>query len=363
VRSTPGRFRAGDVSVAAGLSLLLVTLVLVAPDGPAATPGLVVALLCAVVQGATVAFVRSWPEAAMAVAVAAGVGLEALAPGTGWLGQVAAVLACYTRRRTPRRSLWVLAVLVAATPWKLVAGDWRIMALAAAGPALGWSLGELGRTRALRRADQQRRIVLQERHRIARELHDVLTHTVSVIAVQAAAAEDVFDRRPDQARRALGTIATAARSTLAELRVLLHTMSADDRGEAGPQPGLAELGTLVTALASTGLRVELRADLREVPAAVGLSAYRIVQESLTNTLRHSQATHAEVVVRCEPEVLRLEIRDAGPARAVGRVSGSAHRGIVGMRERAQLLGGTLRAGPLPGGGFQVSADLPLEQAA
>jgi len=357
------RERIAGLSGAIVLALLLVTLVLVTPGGPATTAGRIVAVGCALVQAGTVAFVRRRPEAAMAVAVAAGIVIEALAPQVGWLGQVAAVLACYARVRPPRRSLWVLALLVAGTPWKLVDGDWRNLLLAAAGPALGWTLGELGRTRALRREDQRRRIVLQERERIARELHDVLAHTVSVIVVQAAAAEDVFDRHPEQARKALGTIATAARSTLAELRALLQTMSADDSGDVRPQPGLAQLEALATALGATGLRVELRTDLREVPAAVDRSAYRIVQESLTNTLRHSQATRAEVTVRCGRDALLLEVRDDGPARAAGRVDGSAQRGIVGMRERAHLLGGSLEAGPAPGGGFRVRADLPLEPAA
>jgi signal transduction histidine kinase len=259
--------------------------------------------------------------------------------------------------------LWVLALLVAGTPWKLADGDWRNLLLAIAGPALGWALGELGRTRALRREEQRRRIVLQERERIARELHDVLAHTVSVIVVQAAAAEDVFDHRPEQARRALGTIATAARSTLTELRALLQTISADDPGAGRPQPGLAQLAELASALGATGLRVELRTELRELPAAVDRSAYRIVQESLTNTLRHSRATRAEVTVRCGADALVLEVSDAGPARAAGRVAGSGQRGIVGMRERAHLLGGSLEAGPAPGGGFRVRADLPLEPAA
>jgi signal transduction histidine kinase len=357
------RDRISGIAGAVVVALLLVTLVLVAPGGPGTSPGLVLALGCALVQAATVAFVRVRPEAAMAVAVLAGVGLEVLAPNVGWLGQVAAVLACYARVRAPRRSLWVLGLLVAATPWKLVDGDGGSVLLAAAGPALGWTLGELARTRALRREDQRRRIVMQERARIARELHDVLAHTVSVIVVQASAAEDVFDRRPEQARQALGTIAVAARSTLAELRMLLQTMNADEPGAGGPQPGLAQLGSLAAALGATGLRVDLRTELRELPAAVDLSAYRIVQESLTNTLRHSQATRAEVTVRCEPAAVLLEVRDDGPARAVGRVDGSAHRGIIGMRERAQLLGGTLDAGPLPGGGFRVRADLPLGSAA
>jgi signal transduction histidine kinase len=347
-----------ETSVAAGLFVLLAVLVVVTPGGPRTPAGLTAGLLLALVQAGSVAFIRRWPEPAMGVAILAGVGLEALAPDIGWLGQVAAVLACYARLRPPRRSLVVLALLVAATPWKLAGGDWRNVLLAVAGPALGWSLGELGRTRRLRREDEQRRIAAQERDRIARELHDVLAHTVSVIVVQAAAAEDVFDRRPDLARKALGTIGSAARSTLAELRVLLQSASADD--DAGPQPGLAQLDTLTDSLRSTGLRVELRRDDTDLPAAVDLSAYRIVQESLTNTLRHSQATLAQVSVRCADGTVRLEISDDGPARPAGRTGESGRRGIVGMRERARLLGGTLDAGPTPGGGFRVRADLPLE---
>jgi signal transduction histidine kinase len=363
---TPARLsreRIVDLSVAGGLSAVLVTLVLVTPGGSGSSLGRAVAIVCAVIQGASVAWIRRSPEQAMGIAILAGAGIEALAPNVGWLGQSAAVLACYARVRPPRRSLWVLALLVAGTPWKLTHGDWRTMMLAIAGPVIGWSLGELGRTRQLRREDEERRIIAQERARIARELHDVLAHTVSVIVVQATAAQDVFESRPDLAHRALTSIDSAARATLAELRVLLQTMSADtDATPDAPQPGLAQLDALATSLRATGLRVVLEQDAVDPPppAAVDLSAYRIVQESLTNTLRHSQATRAHVTVRCADGSIRVEIRDDGPPRAAGRVDGSGRRGIVGMRERARLLGGTLDAGPLPGGGFRVRADLPLE---
>ena len=355
--------RRADVVVAGVLFAVLASLVAVTPGGPGSAAGSAAAFALAAAQAGAVAWMRRHPERAMAAGVLAGVGLEALAPNIGWLGQVAAVLACYARLRPPRRSLWVLALLVAATPWKLAAGDWRNLLLAIAGPALGWSLGELGRTRALRREDAERRVVAHERARIARELHDVLAHTVSVIVVQAGAAEDVFEARPDLARKALGAIEAAARSTLAELRILLQTMSADQQPEPdAPQPGLGQLGALAASLQATGLRVELDHETGDarVPAAVDLSAYRIVQESLTNTLRHSQATRARVSVRCASASVRLEISDDGPARPTGRIDGSGRRGIVGMRERARLLGGTLDAGPLPGGGFRVRADLPLE---
>jgi signal transduction histidine kinase len=368
VSATPVRHRRrrADAVIAVAFALVLAALVLVTPGRTESPSGLAVALGGALVQGASLAFIRRRPEQAMAVAVLAGVGIEAFAPNVGWLGQAAAVLAGYARTRPPRRSLPVLALLIAGTPWKLAHGDWRSMLLAIAGPVIGWALGELGRTHRLRREDEQRRIVAQERARISRELHDVLAHTVSVIVVQAAAAEDVFDARPDLARRALGSIHTAARATLAELRVLLQSMHDDgDPVVDAPQPGLAQLDALATSLRATGLQVVLDRDpgARPLPAAVDLSAYRIVQESLTNTLRHSQATRAHVTVRHADDAVRLEIRDAGPARPVGRVDGSGHRGIVGMRERARLLGGTLDAGPLPDGGFRVRADLPLEPVA
>jgi signal transduction histidine kinase len=354
-----------DVGAAAGLFVLLAALIVVTPAGPGSPAGYALALACAGIQAGAIVPMRRYPELSMTVGILAGIGVEVLSPGIGWLGQVAAVLACYARVRPPARSLWVLALLVAGTPWKLAYGHWTNVLLAAAGPALGWTLGELARTRALRRQDLQRRILDQERQRIARELHDVLAHTVSVIVVQAGAAEDIFDTRPDLARKALASIDRAARSTLSELQMLLQTISPqEDAATDTPQPGLDQLAELVASLQVTGLRVEVDRDVAAapLPATVDLSAYRIVQESLTNTLRHSHAVRARVVVRHHPGSVRLEISDDGPARPVGRVDGTERRGIVGMRERARLLGGTLDAGPGPGGGFTVCADLPTEAA-
>src|SRR4051794_29455507 len=153
--------RRADIVFAGVLFAALASLIVVTPGGPASPAGLVVAFALAAVQACTLLWIRRYPEAAMAAAVVAGVGIEALAPGIGWLGQVAAVLACYARVRAPRRSLWVLALLVAATPWKLAGGDWRNLLLAVAGPALGWSLGQLRRTRRPRRDDAERRIPAQ----------------------------------------------------------------------------------------------------------------------------------------------------------------------------------------------------------
>ncbi|WP_306207953.1 sensor histidine kinase [Actinoplanes sp. RD1] len=356
------RLRQIDIGVAGALFLVLTLLVIVTPEGPRGPLGFGAAIALAGVQAGSVVLMRRRPEAAMAVAVAAGAGLEVLSPGIGWLGQASAVLACYARLRPPRRSLWVLALLSGSAVLELLTGDGLTETLlAAAGPALGWTLGELARTRDLRRQEERQRILAQERTRIARELHDVLAHTISVIVVQAQAAEDVFDRRPEHARKALTTIGTAARGTLQELRVLLQTLSDESEGT-GPQPGLAQLPELAASLGTTGLRVDLRAEPVRLPPAVDLSAYRIVQESLTNTLRHSQATRARVTVSCTGAAVSVEVSDDGPARVQGRVAGSRH-GLIGMRERARLLGGTFDAGPTATGGFLVRADLPLEAAA
>jgi signal transduction histidine kinase len=349
------------------MAAALAAMISLIPGGPASAAGTAAALVLAVVQSSCLLWMRRYPVRAMAVVIAAGIGLQLLCPQVGWLGLAAAPLTMFSTLRPPRVSLWALGALVVATPWKLAeGGGWRDVLLAAAGPALTWSLGELIRTSRLRREAERRHILAEERTRIARELHDVVAHTVSVIVVQAAAAEDVFDARPERARQALGGIQAAARTALAELRTLLQTMRPEDLTEPNePQPGLDQLAPLAASLRAAGLDVVLRTEgsAEPIPAGVDLSAYRIVQESLTNTLRHAHATRADVTIRYAPLALQVEIVDDGTARAPGAAvtSGTRH-GIVGMRERARLLGGTLDAGPLPQGGFQVRAHLPLAAA-
>ena len=190
----------------------------------------------------------------------------------------------------------------------------------------------------------------------------MIAHSVSVIVVQASAAEDVFDTRPDQARAALRSIEQAGRDALRELRTLLGGgASPGGPDPTHPQPGLARLDELAEPLRLGGLDVVVRreGEAAELPAGVDLSAYRIVQEALTNTLRHARATRAEVTVRYHDGAVELEIRDDGRG-APGALVNGAGQGLVGMRERAALLGGTLEAGPLPGGGYRVHARLPLE---
>ncbi len=204
-----------------------------------------------------------------------------------------------------------------------------------------------------------RRAAAEEQARIARELHDVIAHSVSVMVVQAAAASDVFEKQPDRAREALRSIEESGRSALTELRRLLGVVRSREQGSREPQPGLNALAELVEQVRATGLEVELNleGELGGLPTGVDLSAYRIVQEALTNTLKHAQASRAHVRISRRPDELELEITDdgAGP----GEEEADGH-GLIGMRERAALLGGVLVVGPVESGGYAVKARFPLE---
>jgi signal transduction histidine kinase len=366
MKSLRTRPAVSDAGWAGVLAVALTALILGVPEGPDTVVAVAAALACAMAQAASIVLMRRWPEAAMGLAIVAGIGIEALAPQVGWLGLAAAPLISFARIRPPRVSLYALGVMLALTPWTFVHGGWTDLILAVFASLLGWAWGELARVRCLRREQERRRIVSDERARLARELHDVVAHNVSLMVVQAGAAADVFDRRPERARAALETIQEAGRSALGELRVMLQTLRPDGAEPRGPQPGLDQIDTLAASLGAVGLAVAVNraGAARVVPADVSLSAYRIVQESLTNTLRHARATRAEVDLRWTEAALHLEITDDGAAVAT-RVPSShgSGAGLLGMRERARLLGGSLDAGPLPAGGFRVSARLPLGASA
>ena len=246
--------------------------------------------------------------------------------------------------------------------------------------AIAWVIGDNLRTRRAylaelearaarlerEREEKADRAVADERARIARELHDVIAHNVSVMVVQAAAGEDVFDEDPGKARDSLAAVASTGRAALAELRRLLGVIRAeDDRGEPAytPQPGIEYIDDLVRQVRETGLPVELSVlgEPRPVPEGVGLCAYRIVQEALTNTLKHAHASTAQVQLRYVPDALELQVLDDG-SRAVAVNGESAGQGLIGMRERVALFGGELTAGPRRGPGYEVRARLPLEEA-
>jgi signal transduction histidine kinase len=207
------------------------------------------------------------------------------------------------------------------------------------------------------REENIRRAAAEEQARIARELHDVIAHSVSVMVVQAAAASDVFEKHPERAREALLSIEESGRSALTELRRLLGIVRTREQSRLEPQPGLGALPELVEQVRATGLEVELEleGELVELPTGVDLSAYRIVQEALTNTLKHAQASRARVRVSRRPGELELEIADDG----AGPDGEAAGHGLIGMQERAALLGGVLEAGPAPDGGFAIKARFPL----
>ncbi|TNH21977.1 two-component sensor histidine kinase [Micromonospora orduensis] len=213
--------------------------------------------------------------------------------------------------------------------------------------------------------EQERRAVLEERTRIARELHDVVAHHMSLIAVQAETAPYRLTDVPAPAAAEFVAIAASARDALTDMRRLLGVLRSETAGpQTAPQPDLTDLGTMVDAARRAGLPVTLDAELVDddrVPAPVGLAAYRIVQEGLANAARHAPGAAVRVTVRVGPSRLGVRVQNARPAEAGSRPgeAGAGH-GLTGMRERAASLGGTFTAGPLPDGGYAVTAELPYD---
>jgi signal transduction histidine kinase len=238
-----------------------------------------------------------------------------------------------------------------------------------------WLLGHYVRTRRLLVAELQQRAVdlerereeramravAEERLRIARELHDVLAHTMSVVAVQAGTGRVVGPDHPGEAIKALAAVEETARSAMHEMRQLLTVLRTDDDTDASvtPTPGLEDLAALVAQVTEAGIDVAVRVEGEPwpIPAGVGLAAYRIIQEALTNVIKHAGPAHASVLVRYTDHDVTVEVRDDGHATAAP--AGAGGHGLIGMRERAAVHGGELIAGPAPAGGFQVRARLPL----
>jgi signal transduction histidine kinase len=242
-----------------------------------------------------------------------------------------------------------------------------------------WLIGDYLRTRRAyvaqleeraarleRERDQDRRLAAdEERTRIARELHDVVAHDVSVIAIQAGAARAVQASKPEAAAQALGLIETTARETLIELNRLLGVLRGGNgvTPDRSPQPGIGQLAGLVEQLRAAGLEVDARVEgeARPLPPALDLSAYRILQEATTNVLKHARARRVDIRVHYAEGMLALDVRDDGPGDWRNFNSSSGH-GLIGMQERVALFGGQFRAGRDPAGGFSVHARLPLEPA-
>jgi signal transduction histidine kinase len=267
-----------------------------------------------------------------------------------------------------------LAISVLA---QLVFGNDRVIYVVAEAALISCSylLGSLLRSRDQYRAETLERArlskaqldreaeqrVIEERLRIARDLHDVMAHTITAITVQAGSGVDVFDERPDQARSALEAIRGLSREAMSELRATIGPLRSGPNTEQDHMPArdLAALDDVIEMVRRAGVEVEFvrDGDASPLPASVDLTAYRIVQESLTNVVRHSGARHARVVIRDGPGEVSVEVRDDGRGPN-GRTSPG--HGITGMAERVQALGGTFSAGAAPGGGFLVTATLPLE---
>jgi signal transduction histidine kinase len=208
------------------------------------------------------------------------------------------------------------------------------------------------------REEEARRRAGEERIRIARELHDVLAHNISMINVQAGVAVHLLDRQPEQARSALVAINDASKEALRELRATLGVLRAVDEAEPrDPAPGLNRIDDLIAGARAAGAEVTLTTtgDPRPLPSGVDLAAYRIVQESLTNVARHAEATRVAVAIDYRPAELEIRVEDDGTAAGETVAVGN---GITGMRERATAAGGELEAGPRPAGGFRVRARLP-----
>lgn len=325
--------------------------------------------------------VRFPVAAVVAITVASGLLVDVAAPHQAPFEVfVAEVIAAYSiGAHTAGWRRWVALGLMFAVgvPFMVVA-DARGMAagntLAPIAWLLGaWAVGTIIRGRCLRTAElekltcelaeqqdlQAQAAVAVERGRIARELHDVVAHNVSMMVVQAGAAERVLEGPQPDVRAALDAISSTGRETIDEMRLLLGVLRRSDDGLAlAPQPGLDDLDQLVRNVSSAGLRVNLHVEGEPAPLSPGvaLSAYRIVQEALTNVLKHAGPATAEVTVRYSDLCVEVEVRDDGRASAE---HGAGGNGLIGMRERVAMLGGELRAGTRQGGGFTVHARLPI----
>jgi signal transduction histidine kinase len=308
-------------------------------------------------------------------------------------GMGAAVL--LGNQRAARQAYLGLIVVLAGAVVVVVNGPGELRGELVTIPVLfgiGWLVGFALRERTerteaaeerARRAEREREVaarmaVAEERGRIARELHDVVAHAVSVIVLQVGAVRHRMPPEATEDREALRNVEEAGRTALAEMRRLLNAMREDgEHAELAPHPGLDDLDRLVHDVGAAGLEVDLRVrgDPGPLGPGLGLSAYRILQEGLTNSLKHSGADRAVVTVDYRPTELVLEVRDHGPAPGTtpgaglngtydgahggrsGAGSGGGH-GLVGIRERVKIFGGELTAGPAPGGGFLVRARLP-----
>lgn len=330
---------------------------------------------CALLASALL--LRRRPLTALAVMLSGAVAAMALGPGPGQTPPLQIVLAaaagieiCYIAATRPRKVsatglAMVGAGLLIPGPAGLDLAPYRGGAVVVVIVAwlIGHSIRQAQAQAELRRAQAAAQIVLAERLRIARELHDIVAHSIGIIAIQAGAGHRVFDASPDQARDALAAIEATSRQTLFGLRRLMTGLRRADPepgpGQAplGPAPGLADIERLAAMALNAGVKVEVdwHGSRESLPADIDLSAFRIIQEAVTNVVRHAGTSQCQVSIDQQDGYLSIEVTDSGRG---GGAAGSGY-GITGMRERAALLGGDFSAGPRPGGGFRVAARLPV----
>ena len=376
------------IAIDAVIAVLLALVFLVGTTHPAYGIPLWVAYVLALVSTLPAAVRRLWSLPVLGVVLAGSVAAMAIGTGKDPSAVVAFVLYLVALRYPRGTSAAVLAAALALTAAGTAAGgaalhhnEISIVAarflVSAVVLTAAWVIGVAVREQraytaglrehAERRVQAQlaegRRAATEERLRIARELHDVVAHSLSLIAVQAGVGNYVAGARPAEAARALASIEATSRGALREMRRLLGVLrdeSADT--DLAPAPGLADVGQLITGTADAGVRVqlEIRGTQRPVPPAVDLAAYRIVQEALTNVVKHARTTESRVAVTYADDAIRLEITDDGHGGPADSVAVSAGHGIAGMAERVSLFGGEFHAGPRPGRGFRVAARLPLD---
>ncbi|MEU9127009.1 sensor histidine kinase [Kitasatospora sp. NPDC048540] len=375
----PGPVAAGWPALWGG-SLLYALTVLLLPTGAPSVSGTFQGLAAVLAVGLLTGVLRQRPLLALALTLAGSLMLVVLSRDVRqpdrFLAFLAADIALGFVSATRTRPVVLAAAAVSAAVQLLTAGGFaygpdRLVAIsvvALLGMVTAYVVGLLVRERrehgaALRRQEVAE-AVTAERLRIARELHDMVAHSIGIIAIQAGVGSRVIETQPAEAREALRAIEATGRETLAGLRRTLVALRQADPTGAGPAsavpvPGLADLDRLAAATADAGVRVEVHrsGDQRPIPAEIDLSAYRIVQEALTNVVRHAATTHCRVTVEHGDGELLVEVVDDGRG---AQHPGAAHGfGIIGMRERVALLHGAFSAGPRAEGGFRVAARLPL----
>jgi signal transduction histidine kinase len=319
---------------------------------------------------------RRYPLAILAVVLGITVlSLHGTAPGTEILRVAfyACVIAGYSAAAYSPYRLWALAALPLAA---LLFGSFHDLAVPIVPPAavpflvlVPIGVAVTGMRTWRQRADRVRReradalgeATRQERARIARELHDVVTHNVSMMVIQAGAARKVLDRAPEAARDALLAVEEGGRAALGELRGVMGLLTTGDEDILDPQPGLAQLPPLVDRVRAAGVDVTVSTggERRPLPPGLELAAYRVVQEALTNTVKHAAGASASVEVTYTADELRITVTDTGGSRTADGVASSG-RGLAGLRERLAVYGGTLKTQPRLTGGYRVQARLPLE---